>query len=115
MINNTSVLDELNSALSIDINGKEGFVKPGYSHQLDALYDLAANASHSIDVLRDKYREISGVNNLKISHNNVIGYFVEVTPANASKVTDDIFQHRQTLGSAVRYTTAELKTWKIIC
>ena len=53
----------------------------------------------------------TGISSLKIKHNNVLGYFIEVTAANADKMPSDPetgFIHRQTLGSATRYTTVEL-------
>src|SRR5690606_33081531 len=51
-----------------------------------------------------------GVPGLKIRHNNVIGYHVEVTPAHAEKLAaaGSLFIHRQTLAGAVRFTTTDL-------
>ena len=62
--------------------------------------------------LQADYAKAADVPTLKIKHNNVLGYFVEVTPKYAdvmlSKGPDSQFIHRQTLGSCVRFTTTEL-------
>src|SRR5256885_544292 len=50
---------------------------------------------------------VSGTAALKIRHNNVLGYHIEVTPTQAPKIGDG-FIHRQTLASSVRYSTVEL-------
>lgn len=86
-----------------------GYVKNGYHDGLDEFRNLRDNGKRKIEELRDEYRQITGVNTLKISHNGVLGFFVEVTPANSSKITDEDFIHRQTLASAIRYTTGELR------
>ncbi len=86
-----------------------GFVASGYHPQLDELRGLRDNSRDKVAVLRERYREETGVNTLKIVQNNVLGYFVEVSPSHSSKVTDSKFIHRQTLASAVRYTTEELR------
>jgi DNA mismatch repair protein MutS len=86
-----------------------GYVKTGYHHKLDEFRELRDNGRDKVTQLRDVYREETGINNLKISQNGVLGYFVEVTPNQSSKVTDDKFNHRQTLASAIRYSTDELR------
>src|SRR5690606_2956798 len=58
-----------------------------------------------------RYAQDSGVASLKIKHNNVLGYFIEVTPTHADKIstaTGSPFIHRQTLASAMRFSTVEL-------
>ena len=57
--------------------------------------------------LEKRYSKETGISVLKVKHNNVLGYFVEVTPAHANKMTGP-FIHRQTLASSVRFTTVEL-------
>ncbi len=60
-----------------------------------------------------RYRTESGTP-LKIKHNGVLGYFIEVTPQHGDKLmagaARDVFRHRQTIGSAVRFSTDELAT-----
>jgi DNA mismatch repair protein MutS len=60
--------------------------------------------------LQQTYIQKCGVSALKIRHNNVIGYYIEVTPMHADKLlaNKDLFIHRQSLASAVRFTTVEL-------
>src|SRR6202012_536281 len=61
-----------------------------------------------------RYRADSGVGQLRIKHNGVLGYFIEVPPQHADKLQEGdnraLFRHRQTIGSAVRFTTDELAT-----
>lgn len=85
------------------------FIADGYDATLDELRNLTSHSKQALDQLRDKYRALSGVPTLKITHNNVLGYFIEVTPSHMAKMDDECFIHRQTLGSAVRYTSIELK------
>ncbi len=66
------------------------------------------NAHGNIIALRDKYRQETGIQNLKITHNNVLGYFIEITASNASKLNNERFIHRQSLANCMRYTTKEL-------
>ena len=62
--------------------------------------------------LEQRYSETSGVKSLKVRHNNILGFYIEVTQANAkpllSPPLSDTFRHRQTMANAVRFTTAEL-------
>lgn len=108
-----NVLDDLSRAI-IDEAPQQlkegGFIFSGFYAPLDELYALKDNAQLALDNLRDKYRAVTGINTLKISFNNVIGYFIDVTPSHASKVTSEEFIHRQTLGSSVRFKSEELSS-----
>ena len=84
-----------------------GFIAQGYAPELDELITLRDESRRLLTELEARYRADTGVASLKVRHNNVLGYFVEVTPTNADKVTES-FIHRQTLAGAVRYTTVEL-------
>lgn len=86
-----------------------GFVRPGYSPRLDELYNLRDNSREKIADLKECYREETGITSLKIEHNNVIGYYIEVSPQHVGKISDTKFIHRQTMASGIRYTTLELK------
>ncbi len=88
-------------------------IKAGYDPQLDRLYHLKNNTQERVDILRDKYRNISCVSSLKITKNNIMGYFIEVSSSNASKMNHEIFKHKQSLGTAVRYSTVELQTLEV--
>ena len=89
-----------------------GFVAAGFDVKLDATRVLRDESRKHIAGLEAQYRELAGVKSLKIKHNNVLGYFVETPPAHGDKLlTGDLektFIHRQTLASAVRFTTTEL-------
>lgn len=105
--------EKLSSTLISDINEVSesiSVIKNGFDPALDRLYDIKNNTQSRIDQLRDKYRAMTGISTLRINKNNVIGYFIEVSSANSTKITSSTFRHKQTLGSAVRYTTDELQT-----
>ncbi len=84
-----------------------GFIAGGYSAELDQLRELRDDSRRAIAALQARYAEASGIAALRIRHNNVIGYYIEVSAANAGKLGAD-FIHRQTMAGAQRYTTVEL-------
>ncbi|WP_419904044.1 DNA mismatch repair protein MutS [Kiloniella sp.] len=88
-----------------------GFIANGYAPELDEFKQLRDDSRKLIAGLQADYAAKTGVSTLKVKHNNVLGYFIEVSPTNASKVNTDAdseFIHRQTLASAMRFTTVEL-------
>ncbi len=90
--------------------GQGGFIAPGYDAGLDILRETAGNARRAIAALEADYRERTGVAALKIRHNNVLGYFIEV-PArhgDALMAPDSGFTHRQTMAGAVRFNAVAL-------
>ena len=92
------------------IHARDGnFIKGSFDSQLDYLRELKSGASSEIMKLQEKYREITKVDNLKIKHTNIMGYYVEVTSRHASKMDSRIFTHRQTLVNSIRYQTDELQ------
>jgi DNA mismatch repair protein MutS len=97
------------------LNARDGgFVKTGHSAELDDNRKLRNETKQVIAGLQANYAELSGVKSLKIRHNNVLGYFIEV-PAGSAAVLQDAghaatFIHRQTIASAVRFVTTELAT-----
>jgi DNA mismatch repair protein MutS len=84
-----------------------GFIAAGYAADLDHWRELRDDSRRAIAALQARYAEASGVASLRIRHNNVIGYYIEVSAANAGKLGPD-FIHRQTMAGAMRYTTGEL-------
>ena len=84
-----------------------GFIADGYLPELDEQRQLRDQGRHLIAQLQVKYQQDTGVNILKIKHNNVIGYYVEITAGHANKMPAQ-FLHRQTLANNMRYTTTEL-------
>ena len=89
-----------------------GFVATGWSPEIDKLKTLRDDSRRLIAGLQGNYAKLADVPTLKIKHNNVLGYFVEVTPKHADKMLskgpDSPFIHKQTLVSGVRFTTVEL-------
>jgi DNA mismatch repair protein MutS len=89
-----------------------GFVRAGYREALDTARQLKDDSRQFIAALEAKYAELTGVKTLKIRHNNILGYFIEVTALNAKALTapplGDLFRHRQSMANAMRFTTPEL-------
>jgi DNA mismatch repair protein MutS len=109
----SELIDCLHRALASDLPmlARDGnFIGRGYSAQLDELVTLRDDGRRLIAGLQQKYAAKSGVATLKIKHNNVIGYHIDVTPTQADRLLadKDTFIHRQTLASSSRFTTVEL-------
>ncbi|MCB1520102.1 MAG: DNA mismatch repair protein MutS [Hyphomicrobiaceae bacterium] len=89
-----------------------GFVRPGYSRDLDAALDLRDAGRGVMAALEARYAEETGVKSLKVRHNNILGFFIEVTQLNAKPLLEaplsETFRHRQTMANAMRFTTVEL-------
>jgi DNA mismatch repair protein MutS len=104
-----NLIDEsiLESAANSISDGK--IIKPEYHPKVAELYNLIENGQEEVSKLRDKYRVESGIDTLKISHNNVLGLFIDITARHANKVLDPKFIHRQTTANSIRYTTLELQ------
>src|SRR6516225_5659845 len=84
-----------------------GFIAAGYSAELDEWRGLRDESRRMIAALQARYAEETAVAALKIRHNNVIGYYIEVAANHAGKLGPE-FIHRQTMAGAQRYTTTEL-------
>lgn len=87
-----------------------GYIAPGFDPALDELRSAGSDGRQAIAALESRYREATGINTLKIKHNAVLGYFVEV-PARHGDVLmteNSGFAHRQTLAGAVRFNSTEL-------
>jgi len=105
-----TVLDRLTRALadSLPPYARDGgFIAPGYHEGLDTYRTLRDDSFSLTQKLQSDYIEKTGINTLKIRHNNVIGYHVDIVPSHAQKMSEE-FIHRQTLGSSIRYTTVAL-------
>ena len=87
-----------------------GFIRAGVHAPLDEVRALRDESRRVIASLESQYRSASGVAALKIKHNGVLGYFIEVTQQHADKLmgNKDLFRHRQTMAGAVRFSTDEL-------
>ncbi len=88
-----------------------GFVAAEYNPRLDELRGLRDESRRLIAGLQRKYADDTGIANLKVRHNNVLGYFIEVTAKHGDGVPtggDSPYIHRQTMVNAVRFATVEL-------
>jgi DNA mismatch repair protein MutS len=104
------LVDRLSRALAAELPlfaRDGGFIAPEYSIELDQLRELRDQSRRTIAALQARYAEATGVASLRIRHNNVIGYYIEVSAANAGKIGTD-YIHRQTMAGAMRFTTPEL-------
>ncbi len=87
-----------------------GFIATGHDADLDAARELRDEGRSVIARLQAGYAQDTGITSLKIRHNNVLGYFIEVTATHAARMQalSDRFIHRQTTANQLRYTTLEL-------
>jgi DNA mismatch repair protein MutS len=87
-----------------------GYIAEGYDAALDALRLAARDGRQAIAALEARYRSATAVSSLKIRHNGVLGYFVEVPARNADVLmaAGSGFTHRQTMAGAVRFNSPEL-------
>ncbi len=110
-----ALADVLKNALADDlplIVRDGGYVRPGHLPELDETRALRDEGRGVIAGLQAEYVAATGIGSLKIRHNNVLGYFVEVTAAHAGKMLapplSERFVHRQTTANQIRFTTLEL-------
>ncbi|MCC7394855.1 MAG: DNA mismatch repair protein MutS [Sphingomonadaceae bacterium] len=108
-----ALIDELRRALvpaPPTESASGGYIAPGYDAALDVLRDTAAGGRRAIAALEAQYRETTGIASLKIRHNAVLGYHIEVTQrhADALMAASSPFTHRQTLAGVVRFNAPEL-------
>lgn len=89
---------------------KGGYIAEGHDAALDELREVSGNARRAIAALETRYRGKTGVERLKIKHNGVLGYFIEVPSkhADALMAQDSGFTHRQTMAGAVRFNSVSL-------
>ena len=89
-----------------------GFIREGFGGDLDEQRKLRDGSRQVIAGLQATYAQATGIKSLKVRHNNVLGYFVEVTALHAPILTKpphlETFIHRQTMANAVRFSTPEL-------
>ncbi|MBE1237153.1 DNA mismatch repair protein MutS [Phaeovibrio sulfidiphilus] len=132
----TELVYELSRALADELPPLArdgGFIRAGYSPELDELRSLRDESNRQIALLQAKYIDETRIQTLKIRHNNVLGYFVEVPAARADALMTSnvlkrpeggedalldgaggeagektLFTHRQTLANQVRFVTVEL-------
>jgi DNA mismatch repair protein MutS len=106
---------ELSAALAVELpllKRDGGFLRAGYDTALDEARALRDESRRIVAALQSRYCDETGVKTLKIKHNNVLGYFVEVTQQHGDRLMapplNATFIHRQMLAGQVRFTTTEL-------
>ncbi|MCR4282982.1 MAG: DNA mismatch repair protein MutS [Bauldia sp.] len=110
-----ALVDRLGRALADDLpylKRDGGFVRDGHRADLDESRKLRDENRRVVAGLQANYAAEADIRNLRIKHNNVLGYFIEVGAGAADRLftapQNARFIHRQTLASAVRFTTTEL-------
>lgn len=112
LIGNAEIYSLINESIREDapnILSDGNYIKHEYHAKIKELHQLINNASSHVEHLRDKYRQQTGIDTLKINHNNVLGLFIDVTIRHADKMSNENFIHRQSTANSARYTTAELQ------
>ena len=104
---------ELNSALADELPTffRDGnVIRNGFDISLDNMRGLAHGAKETIAGMQSEYAASTGIHNLKIKYNNILGYFIEVPSARADALMrpESGFIHRQTMSGNMRFTTARL-------
>ncbi|MDQ2081163.1 DNA mismatch repair protein MutS [Xanthobacteraceae bacterium Astr-EGSB] len=88
-----------------------GFVTAGYAGALDEARALRDESRRVVAALQARYADETGIKTLKIKHNNVLGYFIEVPAQHGERLMREetaTFIHRQTMAGQIRFTTTEL-------
>ena len=91
--------------------GKGDTIADGFSIELDEYRSMARGGKKILDEMLKRESESTGISSLKISYNNVFGYYIEVRNTHKDKVPETWIR-KQTLVNAERYITEELKTYQ---
>lgn len=100
----------LNEELPVNLS-KGNVIKAGISEELDHLRGLQSKGKNFLEEMCEREVRRTGITSLKISFNNVFGYFIEVRNSHKDKVPEDWIR-KQTLVNAERYITEELKEYE---
>jgi DNA mismatch repair protein MutS len=110
-----ALIDRLEAALVAEpplLLRDGGFIAEGHNAELDETRRLRDEGRSVIASMQADYVALSGIQSLKIKHNNVLGYFVETTDAHADRMRaaplSETFIHRQTTANQIRFTTLPL-------
>jgi DNA mismatch repair protein MutS len=90
-----------------------GYIRPGYSEELDSIIKASTGARDWIANLESVERKRTGIRTLKVGYNKVFGYFLEISRGASSNAPDNYIR-KQTLVNAERYITPELKEYETI-
>ena len=95
----------------LPVNKRDGgFIRAKFNADLDEQRTLRDGSRQLIAGLQSTYAQATGIKSLKVRHNNVLGYFVEINASHAASLSTHAgsFAHRQTLANAMRFATPEL-------
>ncbi|MCO4754016.1 MAG: DNA mismatch repair protein MutS, partial [Bacteriovoracaceae bacterium] len=101
-----NIQNTINDEIGANLD-KGNLIKEGCSQERDKLAGFAKNATGALMQLEARYRTETGIPNLKVKHNNVAGYFIEISKSHVNKVPKE-FVRRQTLVNSERYQSPEL-------
>jgi DNA mismatch repair protein MutS len=108
---NESLAAKLSAALKAELGQHVrdgGFIAEGYSAPLDEMRAMRDDSKRLITALEREYKEQTEISSLKIRHNNILGFYIEITAIHKDKAPIE-FLHRQTMAGAMRFTTLKLK------
>ncbi|WGV15284.1 DNA mismatch repair protein MutS [Fuscovulum ytuae] len=115
LVGHEALVDLLDQALVAEpplLARDGGFIAPGYDEELDQARRLRDEGRGVIATMQAEFIAATGIQSLKIKHNNVLGYFIETTSTHAEKMMNpplsETFIHRQTTAGQVRFTTVAL-------
>ena len=111
---NTEIVNLIDKVIDQEapvVIGKGKVIKTGFNKELDELRSLSSDAKTVLLEIQKREIEATGIPSLKIAFNNVFGYYIEVRNTHKDKVPEDWIR-KQTLTSAERYITEELKTYE---
>jgi DNA mismatch repair protein MutS len=113
LVGHHEIVDLLTRALAVEaplLVRDGGFIAPGYDAELDETRALRDEGRGVIARMQAEYIEATGIQGLKVKHNNVLGYFVETTTTHEDRMRamPELFIHRQTTAGQVRFTTLAL-------
>ena len=103
------IIDNTLLIASSEDSKNTSFINPNFHPRLQELNEIINNSEVLIRRLERQYRHKTGIEGLKILSNNVLGFFVEIKPKFAAKMTDPSLIHRQSLTSCIRYTSQDLQ------
>ena len=112
--NSKSIVDEISKTLKEDspVSVLKGdFINDNYSKELDALREIRLSGKHYLNQILERETDKTKIPSLKISFNNVFGYYIEVRNTHKDKVPEEWIR-KQTLVNAERYITQELKEYE---
>jgi len=118
LLDELDLLEDLAASLSAALTerppamlGDGGIIRSGHDPELDESRSLRDGGKQYIAAIQQRERDRTGISSLKIGYNKVFGYYIEITNTHSAKVPAD-YERRQTLATAERYVTPELKEYE---